>query len=274
MAGIDRRRVQHSFNLHAGEYDAHACVQKRVIARIAGLLRDLPATPRKVLDIGSGTGTLLRSLAGLYPVAEFIGLDLAIGMGLKARANLAPHNSARLLTGDAEALPFRDQTFDLVVSTSTFQWLENLDTVFTEVYRVLAPGRRFIFALFGGQTLFELRGSYRRAWEKSGRGPEDRTHPFHTASEVEAALGRTGFSDSLVSAELEVEYHPDVPALLRSLRRIGAGNAAPAGSRNLAERRVMLDMMDFYQRKHAVDGIIPATYEVIYGEAGKKAGSG
>ncbi len=269
MAGIDRRRVQQAFSLHAGEYDAHTLVQKRVVARIAGLLCDLPATPRRVLDIGSGTGMLLRSLAGLYPAAELVGLDLAVGMGLKARANLAPHHSARLLTGDAEALPFRDRTFDLVVSTSTFQWLEDLDKVFAEAHRVLAPGGCFIFALFGGVTLFELRDAYRHAWERSGRGPEDRTHAFHTAFEVEAALGRAGFTDPLVSAELEIEYHPDVPALLRSLKRIGAGNAAPDRSRSLAERRVMLDMMDIYQHEHAVEGLVPATYEVIYGEAGK-----
>lgn len=269
MVGIDRRRVQYAFTLHAGEYDAHALVQKRVVARIAGLLRDLPATPRRMLDIGAGTGMLLKNLAGLYPAAELIGLDLAIGMGLKARANLAPCHCVRLLTGDAEALPIRDQTFDLVVSTSTYQWLENLNTVFAEAYRVLGPGGRFIFALFGGETLFELRGSYRHAWKRSGRGPEERTHAFHTASEVEEALCRAGFINSLVSSELEIEYHPDVPALLRSLRLIGAGNAAPAGSRSLAERRVMLDMMDIYQNEHAVGGHIPATYEVIYGEAGK-----
>jgi malonyl-CoA O-methyltransferase len=267
MVGIDRRRVQQAFTLHAGEYDAHARVQKRVLAHLTGLLRGCPASPRRVLDIGSGTGMLLRNLAGLYPAAEQIGLDLAFGMGLKARANLAPLHSVRVLTGDAEALPFRDQAFDLVVSTSTFQWLEILDTVCAEAFRVLAPGGRFVFAQFGEKTLFELRGSYRSAWDKSGRGPEDRTHTFQTASAVEAVLCRTGFNGAWVSSELEVEYYPDIPKLLRSLRRIGAGNAAPARSRGLAERRVMLDMMDFYQREYAVDGLIPATYEVIYGEA-------
>jgi malonyl-CoA O-methyltransferase len=86
---------------------------------------------------------------------------------------------------------------------------------------------------------------------------------------VEAALERAGFKVSQITAELEVEYHPDVPALLRSLKRIGAGNAAPAGSRGFAERRVMLEMMEIYRRHYSVDGLIPATYEVIYGKAGK-----
>jgi len=274
MVAIDRDRVKRSFDRHAAEYEAYARVQKWVVARIAGLLRDLPAKPRRVLDIGSGTGMLLRNLAGLYPEAELIGLDLAFGMGLKARANLAANASVRFMTGDAEALPFRDRSFDLVVSTSTFQWLESLDRVFAEAFRVLAPGGWFVFAQFGGKTLFELRNSYRSAWEGEGLGPEERTHSFHAASAVEAVLGRAGFNVSQISTELEVEYHPDVPALLRSLKRIGAGNAAPASSRGFAKRRVMLEMMEIYRKHYAVEGLIPATYEVIYGKGGKKAGYG
>jgi malonyl-CoA O-methyltransferase len=269
MTGIDRKKVKNAFDRHAMEYDLHASVQKRIVSRIAELLRELPGTPRRVLDIGSGTGMLLKELAVIYPAVELIGLDLASGMCKSARAHLATHPLARLLTGEAEALPFGDNVFDLVVSTSTFQWLESLDRTFAEVFRVLTPEGRFVFALFGGHTLFELRRSYRAAWEMTGQGPEVRTHTFHGITEVEAALGRAGYTDASVSAELEVEHHPDIPALLRSLRRIGAGNAAPAGSRGLAERRVMLDMMGIYSREYSVDGLIPATYEVIYGEAGK-----
>jgi malonyl-CoA O-methyltransferase len=265
MVGIDRSRVKHAFDQHALDYDAYACVQKRVIARFAGLLRGMPATPRRVLDIGAGTGMLLRELAERYPATELTGLDLAFGMSLTARANLAAQSSACCLTGDAEWLPFGNGAFDLVVSTSTFQWLESLDRVFAEAFRVLAPGGRFVFALFGERTLFELRTSYRTAWERTGRGPEARTHTFHSVPGVEATLVRAGFTEVWVTSEPEVERHPDVPTLLRTIRRIGAGNAAQARSPGLAERRVMLDMMDIYRREYAVDDLIPATYEVIYG---------
>ena len=68
-----------------------------------------------------------------------------------------------------------------------------------------------------------------------------------------------------MDAECEVEYHSDVPELLRSLKRVGAGNAAPAAVRGLAERRVMLDMMATYRREYGSTEGIPATYEVVYG---------
>lgn len=269
MAGVDRHRVQQAFTLHAGEYDSHATVQKRVIARLSEILRAAADVPPRILDIGSGTGRLLREMRKLYPEAELVGLDLAFGMSVRARSNLAAQPIATLLTGDAEALPFRKHSFDLVVSSSTFQWLESLDRAFTEALRVLAPGGRFVFALFGGATLGELRTSYRQAWELSSGTPEGRSHAFHVTSAVKVELERAAFEEIRVWTETEMEYHPDVPALIRSLKRIGAGNTLAVRSRGLAERRIMLDMMDIYRREYAVDGLIPATYEVIYGVAGK-----
>jgi len=265
MVGINRRQVQHSFDRHATQYERNVLVQKRVVDRFTKLLRARTIDPRRVLDLGSGTGMLLRNLMGLYPASELIGLDLAFGMSQIARTNLAAYSSVAFLNCDAETLPFLDNSFELVVSTSTFQWLESLDRVFSEAYRVLAPGGLFAFALFGERTLFELRTSYRNAWQRAGRGSEERTHSFHRLSEVEATLGRVGFSDVQSSSELEIDWYTDVPELLRAVRRIGAGSTAPVKSQGLAERRVMLDMMAIYCRDYAADGRIPATYEVIYG---------
>ncbi len=263
MAGIDRRRVQQAFTLQAGEYDSQATVQKRVIARLAGLLCTAPAAPRRILDIGSGTGTLIKEIHRLYPATEVVGVDLAFGMSMRARINVATDAIASILTADAETLPFRSHAFDVAVSSSTFQWLESLDRAFAEAFRVLAPGGRFIFALFGEHTLFELRSSYRSAWEKNCHTREERTHSFHTAAEVKDALGRAGFVEIRIKQETELEQYRDVTALLRSLRGIGAGNAALVKGSGFAERRIMLDMMDIYRRKFAAGGLIPATYEVI-----------
>lgn len=269
MVEIDRRRVRNSFDSRAGEYDRHAMVQKRVLERFVRLLPKEGKVSR-LLDIGSGTGTLLQKLALRYPDARLVGLDLAFGMGVAARDRLADNRNVGFLTADAEALPFCDASFDLVVSTSTFQWLEALDKAFAEIRRVLRPGGRFCFALFGEKTLFELRTSYQAAVLAAGTGAVDRTHRFKAVDDVGVALQVVGLEPEYLASEFEVELHPDVPHLLRSIRRIGAGNAVQSRGRGLAERRVMLEMMKRYQRQYGADGAIPATYEVIYG-VGRKS---
>jgi malonyl-CoA O-methyltransferase len=260
VAHIDRLKVQGSFHRHADDYDGHAVVQGRVVERLSGLLQAQGVAPARLLDIGAGTGRLLASLRTLYPGVLAVGADLAFGMCRAASANLA-EAGVPLVNADAEKLPFADGSFDLVLSTSTFQWLTSLDGAFSEAKRVLAPGGTFCFALFGEKTLFELRDSYKRVLG----GAADRSHSFFPQSEVLEALQRCGFQGAQVTSEMEVEYHLDVPDLLRSLKRIGAGTASPVAGRGLSERRVMLDMMEVYRREYGCDGGIPASYEVIYG---------
>ena len=260
VAGIDRQKVRESFHRQATDYDGHAVVQGRVVQRLIGLLQAQRVAPERLLDVGAGTGKLLARLRDLYPAAFAVGADLALGMCRAASVNV-PAERARLVNADAEKLPFAAGAFDLVLSTSTFQWLPCLDHAFAEVQRVLAPGGLFCFALFGEQTLFELRSSYKAALN----GGADRTHSFFPQAEVLAALQRVGFSDATASSEMEVELHPDVPELLRSLKRIGAGTATPHSAKGFSERRVMLDMMEVYRQRYGRDGAVPASYEVIYG---------
>jgi malonyl-CoA O-methyltransferase len=266
VANIDRKKVRESFHRQASDYDDHAVVQRRVVERLVGLLQEEGVRPARLLDVGAGTGRLLARLRASYPDALAVGADLAFGMCKAASANLA-QDRVQLVTADAEHLPFASSSFDLVLSTSTFQWLSSLDTALAEAYRVLSPGGLFCFALFGEKTLFELRSSYKTAL----RDGTDRSHSFFARSEVAAALERTGFSAPTVLSEMEVQWHADVPEMLRSLKRIGAGSAAPVAAKGLSERRVMLDMMEVYRKSYGKDGAVPASYEVVYG-IGRKAG--
>lgn len=263
-ADINRQKVRDSFHRQATDYDRHAVVQCRVVDKLLALLRGEGVDPVRVLDIGAGTGRLLDRLTDRYPGASAVGVDLAPGMCRTAAANLAGKNVA-IRNADAEHLPFDAASFDLVLSTSTYQWLATLDLAFAEALRVLQPGGLFCFALFGERTLFELRDSYRAALG----GGSDRSHSFFSNAEVLAALERAGFSAPEVHSELEVELHPDVPELLRSLKKIGAGSTAPVAAKGLSERRIMLDMMEAYRERFGGEDGIPASYDVVYGVARK-----
>lgn len=265
MAVIDKDLVMKSFDFHAQQYDSLAQVQKKVISRLKENMKAVYATPASLLDIGSGTGRLLSDAAEIYPDADLVGIDLAFGMARVASSRMLENNKAAFVCGDAEKLPFQSSSFDLVISTSTYQWVPLLKGAFSEVHRVLKPGSRFIFALFGEKTLFELKESYRKALKASKRTSTDPTHRFATPGEVAMALTGSGFINCRVYEEMETETYPDVPELLRSIKGIGAGNASRRESSGLAGKNEILRMMEHYRTDYGTADGVPASYHVLYG---------
>lgn len=270
MAEIERELVKKSFGKHAGQYDSLATVQKKVTDRFTELLANSISPPATLLDIGAGTGRLLEKVGRIFPDTDLVGVDLAFGMTKIARNRLEQVSHASLVCSDAENLPFREDSFDIVVSTSTYQWITPLEKAFAEVHRVLKPSGRFLFALFGEKTLFELKESYRNAAINADRPAADRTHRFATDDEVLSALTGAGLTGCRVHDEMEIEIHPDVPALLRSLKKIGAGSAARGSDSGLSGRSAMLGMMEIYQEKYATNGGVQASYHVLYGFGEKR----
>jgi ubiquinone/menaquinone biosynthesis C-methylase UbiE len=101
------------------------------------------ASPESILDIGCGTGRLLRKAGERWPNARLIGVDPAEGMIEKARL-LMPN--AAFYVSMAESLPLPDESVDLVFSTASFHhWRDNVQGV-REVRRVLRLGGRFFLA--------------------------------------------------------------------------------------------------------------------------------
>lgn len=262
-----RKRIGRGFDLHAGEYDRHAVVQKRVVAALDRLVSThLCGVPSRLLDIGCGTGAVLSALAGRYPATQLCGVDLAFNMCLQAAGKF--RDAAQLVNGDAECLPFRDGSFDLIVSASTLQWVQRLDSCFKECLRVLAPGGLMCAAFFGGRTLWELQESYREALSNRFEGDLSRSgrlQRFKSGDEVRKVLEDLGFNQVVIAMETELDYHGDINGLLRSIKGIGASTTArnDAGG-GLGWRGVLSEMSRNYRSRFECDGMIPATYEVIY----------
>ena len=112
-------------------------------ATIAEIGREV-AQPKAILDIGCGTGVLLRRLASAYPHAELVGADAAAGMVRQARAAVPKGHSLRFLEARAEELPFPNGSFDLVVSTMSFHHWQDQQRGLAEVRRVLALDGVFV----------------------------------------------------------------------------------------------------------------------------------
>lgn len=102
-------------------------------------------TPASVLDIGCGSGRLLRKVHDYWPQAQLSGVDPAQAM-LEVARQLTPE--ARFYMGSAEALPLEDASVDLALSTISFHHWQDQAAGVREVARVLRPGGSFLLADF------------------------------------------------------------------------------------------------------------------------------
>ena len=106
----------------------------------------LNAAPQRILDVGCGTGYLLRELASRAPTAEqLVGIDPAGGM-VHAAKRATSDGRIEFDTGVAERLPFADGAFDLVVTTTSFDHWADQRAGLEECARVLAAGGHFVLA--------------------------------------------------------------------------------------------------------------------------------
>jgi ubiquinone/menaquinone biosynthesis C-methylase UbiE len=120
-------------------HDAVLCQAQRLTAR-----------PKRVLDVGCGTGRLLRVARRLFPTSDLIGVDVSGRMLSVASPAAWPTVRLAHIQAAAERLPFADGTFDLVVSTASFRHWDDHHAAMHEIGRVLAPG-----GLLGIADLFE-----------------------------------------------------------------------------------------------------------------------
>jgi malonyl-CoA O-methyltransferase len=255
---VDRRAVARAFDRASTGYDAAAVLQERVRNELIGRLADFQVEPRAILDLGAGTGHATRALKRKFPQSLTVAVDFAPGMLERAREQSRWLRRFERVRADAYALPFRDASFDLVFSSLMLQWCDDLDAVFAEISRVLAPGGLLLFSTFGPGTLQELRD----AWAASDPGRNHVNH-FFDPHALGSALMHAGFDEPVLDVDRIVLRYPDTFALMRELKAIGAHNVTQGRARGLTGRTRLEAMTRAYETLRR-DGLLPATYEVIH----------
>jgi ubiquinone/menaquinone biosynthesis C-methylase UbiE len=134
-----RGPIRRTFDRLAPVWDAYRSPD--AFAPIDAALETLETAPARVLDLGTGTGSVALLVAERFPAAEVIGVDVSERMIEEARRKGA--GRVRFEIADAERLPFEDGSFDLVT-------LGNMIPFFDELARVTATGGRVLFSFSAG----------------------------------------------------------------------------------------------------------------------------
>ena len=154
----------------------------------------LPAAVR-VLEVGCGPGVALPVLHRMLRPLRLVGLDLDAELLERARSRMEETATpAGLHLGDVRALPFADESFDLVVDFGTCFHIARAPVAIREVERVLAVGGLFASETRGAQLLshpIRTRGR-RMPWRVSGLRPERHAVLWRTFRRVTSGPALTG----------------------------------------------------------------------------------
>ena len=250
-----KTRVRDSFERAATSYDNAAVLQRQVGERLLAGFSPAPE-PETVLDAGCGTGHGCRLLRARWPKLHLTAVDFATTMLAVAR-----DDANACLAADIEALPCADDSFSAWWSNLTVQWCDT-NRVLGEARRVLLPGGHLALSTLGPQTFAELRDAF------TGVDRHRHTLSFSEPTEIGEALTRAGFADIRLQRQTVNMHYPDLKALLRAVKEIGA-NSVGEGARNGLLGRSAWQRLQTAYEQHRTPAGLPARYDVILAYARK-----
>lgn len=231
-------------------------VASQIADRICDISRDFPLA----LDMGCGRGFVSSQLTKEDSVGTIVQGDLSSNSVLNACPVEIPTNA---LVFDEEDLMFRENTFDLVTSSLSLHWVNNLPGCFKRVLKMLKPDGCFLGAMFGGDTLFELRCSFQMGEMEREGGMAPHTSPFIQGHELANLLGNAGFNLVTVDVDQIVINYPNMFELMFDLQGMGENSALH--KQKPLHRDTVTAAASIYEAMYGnEDGSVPATYQILY----------
>ncbi|MCA6231203.1 MAG: methyltransferase domain-containing protein [Phenylobacterium sp.] len=250
-----RRRLDRAARGFAGADFLKRRAAGDIVMRLEAIMRDFP----RAVDLGARNGAFAQALAesdaaprvGLLVEADLSGPMLAGRGGLRVQA-------------DEERLPFAPASLDLVVSSLSLHWANDVIGALVQARLALKPDGLFIVALFGGSTLTELRQALTAAELELTGGAGPRVSPFADPSDAAGLLQRAGFALPVADVDRVTVRYDHPLRLMADLRRMGETSVLAERHPRPLTRAVLQRAFEIYARDFAdPDGRLPATFEIL-----------
>lgn len=255
---LNDRHMRRRFDRAADRFDSvdfvHAETRQGLFARLEGLTTKAAT----VVDLGCATGAAMPQLSKRFGRAHVVGVDTSANMLAAGKRRKSWFARSSFVQAHAAALPFADESVDVIFSNLMLPWVTEPKSVFTEVARVLRKEGLFAFATLGPDSLAELGD----AW--SGIDQYEHVNRFSDMHNIGDGLVGAGLRDPVLDVDrLQVSYR-NAPSLFDDLSAMGGRNALAGRPPGLTGRRRFRDMTQALEARSSAPGI-SLDLELVYG---------
>lgn len=255
MKIFNKKTIQNNFNRFSSSYSKNAILQKQVAHNLCQIALGTIQDSNKILDLGSGTGFVAQNILAnkKWQSKSICQLDIAYDM----LRNSNQYQNIFNINGDIENLPFKNHSFDFMISSLAFQWLNNLDLVLKNIKNLLHVNGQIAFAILLHGTLHQLKES------AQSLAINLQINDFITQKNLEDSLN-LHFSTYEIKVEEINLYYQNIFDLLHSIKNIGAATANINQNRNNITKKDFLNLNDFYLKNFNLNSRLVASWKVAY----------
>ena len=233
-------------------------VAAELSARLGEVLRPFP----RAAVIGTGAGAIATALRGRAGAERLVQVDPSPLMA-QAAAETVPEAETR--ADPCEILPLPPGGFDLAISILLLHWANDPVGHLIQLRHALKPDGLMLAALFGGETLYELRTALAEAEAEITGGLSPRIAPMGEIRALGSLLQRAGLALPVADSMRLTADYASALHLMRDLRAMGETNILAARLRRPTRRQVLLRAAEIYTENHArPDGRVTATFEIVF----------
>jgi SAM-dependent methyltransferase len=252
---FDRNLVKKHRNLAAENFSHHDFIKNLTAEYVTARLLDIGDKYEMALDFACHNGILGKKLQENHLTANLICCDLS--------ANMVKNAPGLRVVADEEFLPFAPRSFNLIASSMSLQWVNDLPGMLIQMRQCLKQDGVFIATMPGALTLKELRHCLMESEIEITGGTAPHISPFADVKTLGQLMQRAGFARPVADSEVVQISYADIFSIFADLKNMGEGNALIKRSRCLRKDVVQSAAKKYQMLYPDIDGGILATIEII-----------